>query len=285
VSYEGYTGEHALSIGGNYSNKIFFGATLGISRLKYSSHFEHRESAEQPLASGFTNFTYIDHFENTGTGYSLKVGAIIKPIETLRIGLAFHSPTLYRINEYFYEDMTSNFNDGGHYESSNDPLRYNYLLTTPFRVLTGVAVQIQKFAILSADYEFVDYRTARFSEAGDGYNYSDKNDNIKNTLKSASNIRLGGEFRLNKLYLRTGYGYYGKAFQPGEDNENLDYRSISFGAGFREQNVSIDFGFTNYNYTQRYIMYPLASSFDPAIVSLGTNKNMFTVTMGYKFGY
>ena len=31
ITNEGYTGEHAFSIGGNYSNKIFFGATLGIS--------------------------------------------------------------------------------------------------------------------------------------------------------------------------------------------------------------------------------------------------------------
>ena len=33
ISNEGYTGEHAISIGGNYSNKIYFGATFGISSL------------------------------------------------------------------------------------------------------------------------------------------------------------------------------------------------------------------------------------------------------------
>ena len=42
-------------------------------------------------------------------------------------------------------------------------MRFQYALTTPFRVLAGVAVQIKKFALLSADYEFVDYSTARFS--------------------------------------------------------------------------------------------------------------------------
>ncbi len=285
VSYEGYTGEHALSIGGNYSNKIFFGATFGISKLKYTSHYEHLESTDIALPSEFKNFTYTDHFENTGTGYSLKIGAIIKPIETFRIGLAFHSPTLYRINEYFYEDITSNFTDGDHYEYSNEPMRYNYALTTPFRALAGVAYQIEKFAIISADYEFVDYGIARFSETGDDYDYSEKNMNIKNSLKSTSNIRLGGEFRLNKLYLRAGYGYYGKAFKSGEDNADLDYSSISLGTGFREQNVSIDFAFTNYKYSQANILYPLDTSFDPATVNLSTMKNMFTVSLGYKFGY
>jgi Outer membrane protein transport protein (OMPP1/FadL/TodX) len=284
VSNEGYTGEHAISIGGNYSNKIFFGATLGINKLRYTSHYEHQESTDVALASQFQNFTYTDHFEDKGTGYTLKLGAIFKPIDAVRIGLAFHSPTWYKIDEYYYNDMTSNFTDGAKYEFSNAPMRFNYALTTPFRVLAGVAVQIKKIALLSADYEFVDYSTAKFKQTGDGYDYSEKNLSIKNSLKSTSNIRLGGELRLNNLYLRTGYAYYGKAFQPGEDNANLDYSSMSFGAGFREQNVSIDFAFTNYNYSQKYFLYPLDNSFDPALARLNTIKNMFTLTFGYKFG-
>jgi len=284
VTNEGYTGEHAFSIGGNYSNKIFFGTSLGISNIKNSSHYEHTETADVDLDSKFQSFTYTDHFENTGTGYSLKLGTIIKPVESVRIGLAFHSPTFYRIQEYFYEDLTSKFTDGDKYQFSNDPMRYSYALTTPFRALAGIAVQIQKLAILSADYEFVDYSTARFSETGDGYDYSDKNLLIKSTLKPTSNIRLGGELRLNSLYLRTGYALYGKPFQSGEDNANLNYNSISFGAGFREKNISIDFAITNYNYSQSYVMYPLDNSFDPAIANLKTSSNMFTVTIGYKFG-
>ncbi len=285
ISYEGFTGEHALSIGGNYSNKIYFGATLGISQLRFVSHYAHLESTDAVLASGFDNFTYTDHYENKGTGYSLKIGAIIRPVETVRIGLAFHSPTFYRINEYFFENITSNFTDGDHYEYSNDPLRYNYALTTPFRALAGLAVQIQKVALLSVDYEFVDYGMAHFSETGDNYDYSEKNSYIKSSLQSTSNIRFGGEYRINKLYLRGGYGYYGKAFVPTDDNGDLDYRTFSFGTGFREQNISIDFAYTNYKYSQTNILYPLDDSFNPALYNLSTSKNMFTVTLGYKFGY
>ena len=286
ISYDGYTGEHALSIGGNYSNKIFFGATVGISTLKYTSHFEHLESTDAVLPSAFKNFTYTDHFEDNGTGYSLKIGGIIKPIEALRIGLSFQSPTYYRINRYFYEDLTSNFTDGGHYEDNNSPMRFRYALTTPFRILTGVAVKIKKIGMLSADYEFVDYSTAKFSETGDGYDYTDKNLEIKSALKPASNIRLGGELRLNKLYLRGGYGYYGKAIRSEQDNSNLDYQTFSLGTGFREQNISIDFGFTNFRYAQTNVLYPLDPNPDIASVNykLNTIENMFTVTLGYKFG-
>jgi hypothetical protein len=164
-------------------------------------------------------------------------------------------------------------------------MRFEYALTTPFRVLGGIAVQIQKVALLSADYEFVDYSMAKFSQTGDGYNYSEKNDAISNSLRSASNFRVGGEFRFNKLYLRSGYGYYGKAFAQGEDNANMDYNAISGGIGFREKSFSLDFGYTHMSSSQVYYLYPLDDSFEAARANITTNQNMFTLTFGYKLAY
>ena len=284
ITNEGSIGEHDFSIGGNYSNKFFFGATLAISSLRFKSHYEHLETVNTALPSQLQNFTYTDHYEDKGTGYSLKIGGIFKPVDAVRIGLAFHTPTWYKIDELAYNTITSHFTDGSKYDSKNTPSPFRYALTTPFRMLAGVGVQIQKIALLSFDYEFVDYSTAKFSETGDGYDYSEKNMEIKSSLKSTSNFRLGGEVRLNKLYLRSGYGYYGKPFKSGEDNSNLDYRTVSFGAGFREQNISIDFAYTNFKYTQTYFMYPVNLGVDPAAATLNTARNIFTLTLGYKFG-
>ena len=284
VTNEGYIGEHAFSIGSNYSNKLFLGATFGITVVRYTSDYEQLESTDITLPSQFQSFTYTDHYEDKGTGYTIKLGAIYKPVDAVRIGLAFHSPTWYKINEYYYNDITSHFTDGALYESSNTPSRYSYALATPFHVLTGVAVQIKKVALLSADYEYVDYSTARFSETGDGYDFSAKNLEIKNSLKSTNNIRFGAEFRLSNVYLRTGYGFYGKPFKSGQDNANLEYNTLSFGAGIREQNISIDFAYTNYKYSQNYFLYPVNAGVDPAVANLNTMKNMFTLTLGYKFG-
>lgn len=285
ITNDGFTAEHALSIGGNYNNKIYFGLTFGINKIRYTGHYEHFESVPNNYPGTFEDFTYTDHFENTGTGYSIKLGTIIRPVEAVRIGLAFHSPTWYRINEYFNENYSSNFTGFQTATFSSNPMRYKYALATPFRALAGVAVQIRKIGLISADYEFVDYSSTRFSEAGDNYDYSVKNTELKNSLRAANNFRIGGELRLDKLYLRTGYGYYGKAFAKGEDNQNLDYSSISFGIGVREQRVSLDLGYTNYMYKQKYFLYPLTSRFDPALAQLNTSRNMFTLTLGYKFGY
>lgn len=289
INNEGYSGEHAITIGGNYSNKIFFGATVGINRIKYTGHFEHLEEANYYLESEFKNFTYTEHFENSGTGVSFKIGTIIKPVEELRIGLAIHSPVYYRIEEYLYDNISSNFTDGYHYEAKNDPERYNYALTTPFRALAGLAYQFGKSALLSVDYEFVDYSTARFSQTGDNYNYSEKNRKIKDDLKPTGNIRIGGEVRKDKLYLRGGFGYYGKPFNQGEPrqvNRDMDHRSLSIGLGFREQNLNLDFGYTNLKTNQNYILFdPLVPTISPALASLTGNRNIFTFTLGFKFGY
>jgi hypothetical protein len=282
INDEGSMGEHAISIGGNISNKIFFGATLGINTLRYVGHYEHQEMADYNLDSGFKDFTYTDHYEDTGTGISLKLGTIIRPVESVRIGLAFHAPTKYKINEYWYTNISSNFVNNAQYELSDEG-RFSYSLTTPFRALVGLAVQIKKTALLSADYEFVDYSSAKFNHWGDDYDYTDKNDELRNTLRPASNIRLGAEYRLDKLYLRGGYGYYGKAFRTGDDNQDLSYNSFSAGIGYREQNISVDFAYTNLSNPQRYVLY--TSDEGSAIADLDVHRNYFTVTVGYKFGY
>jgi hypothetical protein len=283
IETEGYTNEHAISFGGSYADKLFFGATLGITRLNYKHKYEHTESTEADLSSLFTDFNYTYYYDNIGTGYTFKLGAIYRPVESLRIGLAFHSPGLFRINEYVSDNITSHFSDVAvPYESSNEAVRYNYALTTPFRVLAGAAVQIKKLALISFDYEFIDYSTAKFSETGDGYNYGAKNQAIRNSLKPVSNFRLGAEARLNNLYFRGGYGYYGRPWKGDELNSDLDYNSYSLGAGFREKAIFVDFGFTRLTNPDNYLLYD--AEIEAPMSYMSVNRSIFTITFGYKFG-
>jgi len=283
VTNTGFTGEHAISIGGNYSNKLFFGATLGITTLSYESKYEHSESTDVTYPSSFKDFDYTLYYKDNGTGFSLKLGAIYKPIEILRIGFAFHSPTVYHINEYLYDNISTHVY-GDNYTASNTAARFSYGLTTPFRVMLGGALQVKKIALLSVDYEYVDYSAAKFFTLGnDSFDYTDKNQAIKQSLGASNNIRLGAEVRLNNIYLRGGYGYYGKAWKSGQENENQSYNSISCGIGFREKNIFADFGFSTTINKDNYLLY--TSSAGSAISDVNMTRNMFTVTLGYKFGY
>jgi hypothetical protein len=283
ISNEGNTTDHSFSIGGNYSNKLYFGLTMGISSISYISHYEHLETTGEIAPYGLDNFNYALHYENTGRGLSAKLGVIFKPVETVRIGLGVHSPTLYKIDEYIHDNITSAYTDGDKFSYKNDPSRYSYALTTPVRLLSGLAVQIGKIGLISADYELVDYSASRFSETGDGYDYSLKNEAISKNLRRTNNIRLGAEMRHNHLYFRGGYGYYGKAFSKGDINRGLDYQTFSFGAGFREQNIFVDIGFSRMTNSQKYILFQ--SSAGDAISNMSIGRNMFTLTLGYRFGY
>ena len=282
---DGFMGEHSFSLGGNYSDKLYFGMTFGFNKLKFSSYSEHIETADMQLVSGFKSLNYVDYYENDGDGFTFKLGVIAKPIDILRIGVAFHSPTFYNIDEYFYQDITSKFDGSDSYSSNTEPMRFNYALRTPSRFLTGVAVQIQKVALVSVDYEYVNYANALFSQTGDGYNYSDKNNEIKDAFKSASNFKIGGEYRISNLYLRGGYGYYGKPFKSRETNADLDYMTLSCGVGLRTKNVSFDFGYVNYRSKQYYYLYHLDSYGGPPSpgYDLETMKNTFTFTLGFRF--
>ncbi|HRW84483.1 MAG TPA: hypothetical protein P5180_03550 [Bacteroidales bacterium] len=283
INNNGYTGEHSIALGGNFSNKLYFGLSLGIINVEYENKYEHIESTDEILPSEFKDFNYALYYKNTGTGYSLKFGGIYVPVEQLRIGFSFHSPTLFRISEYVYDNLYTHIN-GIEDSKSNDPMWYKYSLTTPFRATVGGAFQLKKLGVISAEYEFADYAMARFSTVGeDDYDYTQKNDAIKQSLTSVNNFRVGAEGRIGRFYLRGGYGYYGKTYQTGELNENTSHNSFSLGAGFREQNLFVDFGFTTISNPQKYILYSTLT--DTPVANMDINRKIFTVSFGYKFGY
>lgn len=281
ITNYGYSGDHSFAIGGNVSNKFFFGTTFSVSALHYSGHYEHLEADYDNVVNDFKNFTYTNHFDANGTGYSLKFGAILKPVEMLRLGFAVHTPTIYRLDEYFSDKITSNFDNNDNYSSENAPLRYSYTLTTPWRMLAGASIQLGKSGIISADYEYVDYSKTSFSKASDSYNYSPENESIQSVLKGTNNFRAGAEFRISSFYLRGGYGYYAPAFKTGEVNEDLSYSTYSGGIGFRQKTFYIDFAYTNLTSTSKYFMYDDTPYLNPATIH--SAKNLFTTTFGFRF--
>ncbi len=239
--------------------------------------------SDSVLASGFRDFNYSYYYRNWGTGFSAKFGLIYKPIEPFRIGLSFQTPTIFNLSEYLNDNIVSHVDGRENSVAENQASWFEYHLTSPLRTTIGVAYQYKKLGVISAEYEFVDYGMAKFSRVDeDDYDYSLKNQEIKNTLTSASNIRVGAEARLNRLYFRGGYSYYGKAYKTGDINENSTYNAYSGGIGFREQNIYVDFGYTHLSNTKNYILYSTEN--DTPVSNNNLNRNVFTVSFGYKFG-
>lgn len=277
ISQTGSASEHAFSLGGNISNKLYFGTTIGLSVFDYSCQYQHTESTTEEIPSRydgtFKSFDYVYYYDNHGFGVNLKAGLIYKPINSLRIALAYHTPTLYSIDEYAYDNITSYYTDNN-YEEANEPMRFSYKMNTPSRYIVGAAFQLKKRAVFSIDYELVNYRNAKLRHsAEDNYDYSGFNDEIDRSLSISNNIRFGAEVRLAKIfYLRGGLG--GTLDSPRE-------KYFSGGAGIRLNRFFCDFAYTHMSKDYTYTLY---DTNDYSAWSYNnTYRNIYALTLGFKF--
>jgi hypothetical protein len=78
---------------------------------------------------------------------------------------------------------------------NQDDMYYRYRVTTPFRLNAGIAYQLGNFGLLSADYEMVDYGSAKLSRGSDGYEFEQENEDLSAEMIRSGNLRLGAEVR------------------------------------------------------------------------------------------
>ncbi|HEX2934334.1 MAG TPA: hypothetical protein VHO72_03180, partial [Bacteroidales bacterium] len=82
VGIKGGIGEYAFSLGANYSNKLYLGATIGVQRVSYEENKVHEETG-LPDGSYLESFRFYEDYYTYGTGYNFKIGAIYRPIAPL----------------------------------------------------------------------------------------------------------------------------------------------------------------------------------------------------------
>ncbi len=295
IDNAGYSNEHTIALGANMSDKLYLGIGFGITSISYSGHYVHREIDEAQNVYDFVNFTYTDHFDAIGSGWNFKFGAIVRPVESLRIGVGITIPTYYTIDEIFYSNLSAyldndtpnNPGDDASPVISQDDMSYRYHLNTPWHFNTGIAYQIGNVAILSADYEFIDYGSARLKDGSDGYDFYNENEDLVSELGNTGTLRLGAEVRMGGLYLRGGYSYIGSAFQDGTLNEGADSNGYSGGIGYRQKSFFVDISMVWLNSYEAYMMYPDDPRTDPLYSSspanIYTKDKYLSFTAGFKF--
>ena len=187
----GGVNEYNIAIGGNFANKLFWGLDFGITDLNYnmtSVWGEKLDNAAVDNPSGLPNssaeWKMTNYYSASGTGYNVKLGLIYRPIQELRVGLSFASPTWYSINEsylaqtYFkypgadITDMQQNnaVTNGGYWGTNS----YNF--RTPWKLTVSAAGVIGRNLIVSADFEWQKYNKMRFYDGGGSfydYDYDD----------------------------------------------------------------------------------------------------------------
>ncbi len=277
VQTSGSMGETAISFGGNYKNKVYVGATLGIVDVRYNEQSVYQESDEKDSIKNFKSFMYTQNLTTRGTGVNFKFGMIVKATDWLRIGAAVHTPTVIHLSDAYNSSMKSNLDNGITYDAKSPDGSFNYTITTPFRVLGSLGFVVNKNALLNAEYEYVDYTNMQLNSHPNVF--SDVNNTIHSKYTSTGNVRVGGEIRFDPLVFRAGYALYGSPFKDGP-NSNANRTSYTAGIGFRENNYFIDFAYVFTKYTAYDYLY------DPLLVNSVKNdfhNSSFMLTLGVKF--
>jgi hypothetical protein len=284
IQETGSMGETAFTFGANYGNRLYFGATFGIHRMRYSQYMDHTEIDDAQIIDYFDSFTFRETLETRGTGYTFKAGIIFRPISLIRIGAAFHIPTFYKIREDFYTDMSSTFDEvtgEPDYFERSPVNQFEYWLRTPFRAIGSVAFQVGRMGMIGLDYEFMDYRQANMDTRGvTDYSLMDVNDKIQNIYSVAHNLRAGAELHLGPMYLRAGAAFYDSPFNSKEVNAEAWNMIYSGGLGFRGKSVFFDLAYSLRTNDHQYYLY-IPEDVNGAKIS--SDKHNFVATLGFRF--
>ncbi len=282
VKEGGGMSEMVISLGGNYEEKLMIGATLGLPIIRYTRDaFFQEDDAGGNNMDYFGSFRYTESLKTTGMGVNLKLGLIFKPADAFRLGVAVHTPTWFSMSDDFNESLTANTeNYYGTVSVQNNPNRFDYSLTTPWRGILSATVMMGKYGFITADYEYVDYNTVRFRFANDYKTEENlRNDILRSTFKAASNVRVGIEGRLDQFFMRGGFGYYGSPYKSSTSDANrLD---ISAGLGFRTEHVFADIAYVHSTLQQMETPYTLPYVQSPT-ATLDNKLNNIVLTLGLK---
>lgn len=185
VEEKGSLDEYNIVLGGNINNVVYWGMNFDITSIDYRISSSWGESLDKAyvfdestgkLGRTWSDFTLHNNYKVNGTGFNYQLGVIVKPIQELRLGLAFHTPTYYNLTETFYNeriDYASGFQKGDAVTYNGEPGYNDISFRSPWKVIASVAGVIGKSFILSADYEWQGMKHMEYAAAGGGGGWYD----------------------------------------------------------------------------------------------------------------
>jgi hypothetical protein len=306
VREKGSIGAYDFTLGTNLDNKIYLGATVVYTDISYILSTSYGEN--------FANnggFTLDNEYNSEGSGLQVKLGAIFRPTDALRLGISYHSPTWYNMTDYYWGQLSPH---GIKYEgelvnpvSTPNGAYHEYKFKTPDVWTLSAAVILGQDAIISLDYEYKNYGKMTFSKQyWDDYDFKNENDYINEDFKGASTIRAGLETRFTPRFSgRLGFAWMQNPYDSKIRNSEIevvtpgtipnytlegDALYLTTGVGFR---------FTPRFYVDLALVYrtqedelhffsPLYSNtgekyLDSTPTKLTNNSVKTLVTLGYKF--
>lgn len=308
VRSKGGISDFNIGLAGNYNDVFYIGGSISINNLSFTRNTTFTESDLTDNPNNYFNyFTAEDYLKTDGVGASIKLGIMVKPVDALRVGLSFHSPSWYSMKDTYTSTITTDTEtyQGVNTRSSTEfnegyAGEYTYRYRTPMRLALGLAymfgttgdVKTQN-GFLTADVEYVNYKQNAFNtqdntNAGDKDYFAQLNSTIDNVFKNAINLRVGGELKFETLMVRAGFGYYGNPYTNNYfDNRMQDVTSgskmnISGGLGWRNKGMFIDLAYIHQIVKDAYYPYRL-DLYEFNVAKVNSTVGNVLLTVGFKF--
>lgn len=305
----GYIDNYDFTVGTTINDVLNLGLSISVKDIYYDM--------ESFLDEDFNDggYTLNNRLTVKGAAVGAKLGAIYRPINALRIGLAWHTPVRYALTETYRAEMMENiesylpayvnYEEGG----MQSAIFYNdYDLKTPGKFVASVATVLGSSFIASIDYEIKDYSNMQIklpsNVGGDQSWYDGDNEIISQDHKMASTVKMGIEYRFTPQFSgRLGYAWMqnpyqsdfvdaGNAVIAGSNTIHRiegDTNFFTGGLGYRfNRNFYLDMAVV-YK-TQTDDLYPFPNYYldnslevDAAPFKLDNNAIRGVLTLGYKF--
>lgn len=295
VDVSGNGGEYGFTAGMNISNILLLGGSMNFQHISYDELSTYREidayGLDNPQPFDIDYFDYHQHRNLSATSINFKIGAIIKPINELRIGLALHTPNWYQFHQEYSSAFTSYFKDNKQYNASSSLQVYDYDLNTPLKFIGSIAYLFGNRGLISADYEYQDYSSAKFNTASnsnidDASLMAELNNGISTAFQTTHSFRFGAECRLtDNVIARAGYSFQGSPYKEEYLSKKMEFTTYSCGLGFRSDFFFIDTAFMLVDQNKDHYVYNWSNPNYPAVQpTLLESKTYYgTITVGYKF--
>lgn len=298
VDIKGRQNQWSIGYGGNFQDKFFFGANVGLTNLKYRFQSNYAESDYffelDPTFVALNSMNVQETIEIEGSGVNLTLGLIFRPVNFFQVGVSLLTPTFYNLTYSHHSRVSSEWNNFDYLGSGeilrslsseyNNPIIYEYNLTTPMKLNTGVAFFLSKYGFITGDIELVNYSKAKYSSTTPNDSYDPENDGIRYQYKNKQvlNYRLGVELRYDIFRLRGGYNLQNNPNIAERTRVNLETSTLSAGAGVRFKNLFVDFALLSTKGNSAYSEFAMLDNTGPVV----DQKNKMTsgmITVGYAF--
>lgn len=240
-AHTGYIGTYDFNLSGNINDRVYLGITVGIHDVHYRGYSEYIENLVDNNDASIGSTLMTDNRKITGTGFDVKAGVIIRPIEDspFRFGLSVATPIWYDLTTSNYSTIdNSHLNEAYGTRNGYDiGESYDFKLYTPWKFGLSAGTTFGNYLAVGAGYEYADYSSldSRIND-GDSYDWyydtyytnssSDRemNRHTENTLKGVSTLKLGLELKPeDNLAIRLGYNYVSPMYkETGYKNSYID---------------------------------------------------------------